>query len=346
MQVTDSPGIRPGDRKSTHSRSAELAGLARFQVPVLHRSLGQLGITFVAYAAIVFLMYESLQVSFLLSLALTIPAAGLVVRIFIIQHDCGHASFFRSRRANEAVGLLCSLVTFTPYANWRRQHAGHHAVWNNLDQRPGGADIYSSCLTLREYEAMRPWRKWLHRAALHPLFSQLVLPPFIFLVAYRVPFETPMSWRKERRSVYWTNLALLAQLTVQVLLFGAMPVLLVQLPIMIVTSIVGVWLFAIQHRFEDSQWARKEQWTPLEAAVHGCSLLRLPPILQWFSGNIGFHHVHHLLPRVPNYSLQACHEAAPAFAGVTTLTLREAFRAPLFVLWDEVAQRMVRFPKG
>jgi omega-6 fatty acid desaturase (delta-12 desaturase) len=175
--------------------------------------------------------------------------------------------------------------------------------------------------------------------------AQLLLPPLVFLVLYRVPFDTPKAWRKERRSVHLTNLAIGGVLTGLVLLLGWAPVLLVQVPIMVLASIVGVWLFSVQHRFEESLWAHQAQWTPADASLHGSSWLRLPRVLQWFTGSIGFHHVHHLLPRVPNYRLQACHEAASSFAGVTTLTLREALRAPSYALWDEALGRMVRFPR-
>lgn len=324
-------------------RRSMVAGLTPFQTPMLHRSLGQLAVTAASYAGLLVAMYASLHVSVWLTLALSIPAAGFVVRLFIIQHDCGHASYFRSRRANETVGWLCSLATFTPYANWRRQHAGHHAVWNNLDQRHAGADIYSSCLTVAEYQALTRRRQWLYRLARHPVVAQVLLPPLIFLVLYRVPFDTPREWRHERRSVHLTNLALGITLTALVALLGPTPVLLVQLPIMVLASIAGVWLFSVQHRFENSHWSRQDEWSAVAASLHGSSWLRLPRLLQWFTGSIGFHHVHHLLPRVPNYRLQACHEAGSVFAGVTTLTLREAFSAPTYALWDETLGRMVRF---
>jgi omega-6 fatty acid desaturase (delta-12 desaturase) len=168
----------------------------------------------------------------------------------------------------------------------------------------------------------------------------------VFLFLYRVPFDTPKAWRRERRSVHLTNLAVGAMLAALVLLVGYRPVLIVQLPIIMVASTVGAWLFSVQHRFEAAHWARQSQWNRTDAALHGSSYLKLPRMLQWFTGNIGFHHVHHLLPRVPNYRLQACHEALPATAGgVTTLTLRDAFAAPRFALWDEECGRMVRFPR-
>jgi omega-6 fatty acid desaturase (delta-12 desaturase) len=353
--VRDEPLLRPNTRPSAADRTAAkmarralLASLAAFQTPSMRHSVGQLVVTAGAYVGLTTLMYYAvLQHAAWLALLLTIPAAGFVVRLFIIQHDCGHSAYFRSQRMNDAVGWLCSLATFTPYANWRRQHAGHHAVWNNLDQRHAGADIYSACLTVQEYLALPRSRQFWYRAARHPFVAQLLLPPLVFLVLYRVPFDTPRAWGRERRCVHLTNLLIGGKLAALMLLLGAEPVLLVQLPVMVVASIVGVWLFSVQHRFEDSLWARQAQWTPLGASLHGSSWLRLPRVLQWFTGNIGFHHVHHLLPRVPNYRLQACHEAAPTLAAnVTSLTLREALTAPSFVLWDEALGRMVRFPEN
>jgi acyl-lipid omega-6 desaturase (Delta-12 desaturase) len=328
-------------------RRTLLAALAPFQGSSTRRSITQLGITAAPYAALVILMYYAYyHISPWLSLALAVPTAGFVVRLFIIQHDCGHGAYFSSRLANETVGWLCSLTTFTPYALWRRHHANHHAIWNNLDKRPTGADIYSGCLTLKEYEALSPIRQRLYRAALHPLISQLLLPPLVFIAAYRIPFDTPRGWKKERVGVHLTNLAIGGFLLTLILLLGWKPVLLVQLPVIAMASIIGVWLFAVQHRFEDSQWARQIDWTAANAALHGTSWLRLPKVLQWFTGNIGFHHVHHLMPRVPNYRLQAAHRAQPAFAAnVTGLTLWQALRAPTFTLWDEATGAMVRFPR-
>jgi omega-6 fatty acid desaturase (delta-12 desaturase) len=352
--VQDEASLHPGATRSAPDlaaaklqRRALLRKLTGFQIPSVRRSVGQLVITMGAYVGLTALMYCAvLHQAAWLALLLTVPAAGFVVRLFIIQHDCGHSAYFRSQRMNDAVGWLCSLATFTPYANWRRQHAGHHAVWNNLDQRHAGADIYSACLTVREYAALPVGQQGRYRAARHPLVAQLLLPPLVFLVLYRVPFDTPRAWRRERRSVHLTNLLIAGLLTGLVVLFGIRSVLLVQVPVMVVASIVGVWLFSVQHRFEDSLWARQAQWNPLGASLHGSSWLRLPRVLQWFTGNIGFHHVHHLLPRVPNYYLQACHEAAPVLAGnVTSMTLREALAAPSFALWDEALGRMVRFPK-
>ncbi|MGO9546609.1 MAG: fatty acid desaturase family protein [Rhodomicrobium sp.] len=323
-----------------------LANLARFQGPSAWRSVLQFASTALAYTVAIAAMYAALKVSVWLALVISIPAAGLVVRLFIIQHDCGHGSYFRSPRANEIVGWLCSIVTLTPYSNWRRQHAGHHAVWNNLDERHGGADIYSACLTLQEYLDLPAHRRWFYRVTRHPSVAQLILPPFVFLLLFRIPLDAPRTWRKERRGVYFTNLALATMFLGLAVLLGWKHVLLVQLPVTVFASIAGVWLFSVQHRFEDSEWYRQERWTPLKAALNGSSYLKLPRVLQWFTGNIGFHHVHHLMPRVPNYRLQTCHEALLALGGsVRTLTFAAALRAPSFALWDETHGRMVPFPR-
>jgi len=335
------------DAGAAPDRRTMLASLAPYQSPSTRRSLMQLFITAAPYAALVVLMYYSYyHISPWLSVALAVPAAGFVVRLFIIQHDCGHGAYFRARWANELVGWLCSLTTFTPYTFWRRHHANHHAVWNNLDKRPTGGDIFSSCITLREYEALSPLRQRLYRAALHPLVSQILLPPVVFLLVNRIAFDTPKSWRTERWNVHLTNVGIGVALVTLTLLLGWEPVLLIQLPTVAVASIIGAWLFSVQHRFEHSVWARQGDWNAGSAALHGTSWLRLPKVLQWFTGNIGFHHVHHLMPRVPNYRLQAAHRAEPAFAAnVTGLTLWQALRAPSFTLWDEARGAMVRFPK-
>jgi omega-6 fatty acid desaturase (delta-12 desaturase) len=318
--------------------------LATHQAPMLGRSLGQMASTFLPFFGLIAAMYVVRDISPWLSLALTLPAAGLIVRIFIIQHDCGHGAFFRSRAANEWLGRFCGLITMTPYANWRRQHACHHAVWNNLDRRNGGSDLYSTCLTVAEYQALTRLGRWWHRAVRHPLISQLLLPPLVFMLLYRVPFDTPMAWRREWVSVFLTDAGIAAVFTVLVLLLGAGTVALVQLPTIAVAAILGMWIFSVQHRFEDAVWSRQQEWSVNNAALFGSSYLKLPRTLQWFSGNIGFHHIHHLMPRVPNYRLEDCHRACAALVSATpTLTLAQALRAPAYTLWDEEKARMVRF---
>ncbi len=321
-----------------------LAAFARFQSPLLGRSLWQLASTFGPYLAVTAAMYGVALLSTWAALLLALPAGGLVVRIFIIQHDCGHGAFFRSRAANDWLGRACSVVTMTPYGNWRRQHAGHHAVWNNLDRRSGGADIYSTCLTVAEYARLPALRQRLYRLVRHPLIAHLLLPPLVFMVLYRLPFDTPPTWRRERASVLLTNAALLTLFAGLVWLAGLGPMLIVQVSTMTVASVIGVWVFSVQHRFEDVLWSHQESWSAATAALLGSSYLQLPGVLRWFTGNIGFHHIHHLVPRVPNYRLADCHRAFAAHGGGgVTLTLRQALASPAYVLWDEAKGRMVRF---
>ena len=324
----------PGDLRSA---------VKPYEKPILSASIFQLVSSVGLFAGASALMYWSLQLSYLVTLLLAIPTGALLVRVFIIQHDCGHGSFFVSRRANDVVGSLCSVLTLTPYTNWRRQHAGHHATWNNLDKRYSGSDIYSVCLTVAEYRALTLRQRFFHRLIRHPLISHIVLPPLVFLFLYRVPFDTPKNWSRERRAVYLHDAAIVAAVCTLGITVGFVPALMVQVPVILVTSIIGVWLFAIQHRFDDSRWARQKQWSFTSAALDGSSYLKLPKILQWCTGNIGFHHVHHLAPRIPNYRLESCYRDIAALRDSSNLTLRSAFMCIRLALWDEERQCLVRF---
>src|SRR6266481_4078016 len=222
-----------------------LSGVAAFQYPILKRSLGQLTTSFGGFLATCAAMYLCLTISLWMTLPLSVLAAGFLVRIFIIQHDCGHGAFFRSQRANNILGSLCSLMTLTPYAFWRRQHARHHGSWNNLDRRAAsGLDIYSSCMTVAEYRALGRGRRCLARLTNHPIVANVVLPPLVFVVLYRMPFDAAKGWQRERREVHLTNLALVVLFGGLGLALGYGRVAAVQLPIMVIASIVGVWLFS------------------------------------------------------------------------------------------------------
>ena len=277
--------------------------LARFQNALPHAATGQIVTTILPLIVLLVAMHVGLAFGWWPLLTLGVPAAGLTVRTFIIQHDCGHGSFFCTRRANHLLGRLCSLLTLTPYSQWRRHHAKHHGAWNDLDRRnASGRDIYSSCLTVAEYEALGTWRRRLHRTAKHPAISLLVLPPLIFLVLYRFPFAAPRTWRPQRRSVHLTNLSLVALHGSLAAILGVGPVAAVLLVVIVPASIVGVWLFSLQHQFDGTHWARHVQWDPVDAALRGSSFLRLPRLLQWATGNIGFHHVHHVSQRISQLS--------------------------------------------
>jgi acyl-lipid omega-6 desaturase (Delta-12 desaturase) len=313
------------------------------QAPQPGRSLWQIATTVGPFVGLWASMYALLPVSYVLSLLLALPAAAFVVRLFIIQHDCGHGSFFRSRATNDWIGRFCSLVTLTPYANWRRQHNGHHAHWNNLDHRTSGADIYSSCLTVAEYRRLRPARRFFHRFMCNPMVAFVVVPPLAFLLLYRFPFDTPREWTAERWSVHLTNVSLVVFLVSLGVVLGFRQVLLVQAPISVAASIVGVWLFSIQHKFEGVTWFRGRNWDFAAAALRGSSYLQLPGWLRWLTGNIGLHHVHHFNPRIPNYRLEECRREHPLLQTATTLTVVEAMRTSGKWLWDEASERMVGF---
>jgi omega-6 fatty acid desaturase (delta-12 desaturase) len=317
-------------------------GLADYQNPALGRSLLEVAMSFGGFGVVCAAMYVMLEVSVWIAMPLALLAAGFLVRIFIIQHDCGHGSFFRSRRANRLVGWICSVFTLTPYASWRRHHAGHHRMWNNLDRRSTGVDIYSSCMTVAEYRALSRLHRFLYRLVRNPLIQNIALPPLVFLFLYRLPFDTGKNWSRERWGIQLTNIAIVGVVAGGALLFG-WEVALVQLPIMILASIIGVWLFSVQHRFENSYWARQENWTPEQASIRGSSHLKLPKPLQWFTGNIGLHHIHHLNPRIPNYRLQDCHDSSPALQHAPVLTLWQAIGQSRFALWDEARLKMVSF---
>jgi omega-6 fatty acid desaturase (delta-12 desaturase) len=315
---------------------------AAFAQPIRGRGALQLLTSFGPFIAVCASMYLVYPVSAWLALALALPTGALLVRIFIVQHDCGHGSFFASARANVLVGRACSLITLTPFTNWARQHSLHHGNWSNLDRRKG-ADLYSACLTVREYLALSRWKRLLHRLPRHPLVANLLLPPLVFLVLYRMPFDTPRHWLRERRSVHLTNAALLALFGALAVAFGWREVLAIHVSIMAVASILGVWLFSLQHRFETTRWKRRADWDPTEASMDASSWFALPHVLHWLTGNIGFHHVHHLNTRVPSYRLGAAHEAVQALWPVKPLTLGGGIRAPWFTLWDEAKGRLVSF---
>jgi omega-6 fatty acid desaturase (delta-12 desaturase) len=321
-----------------------IAGCTPFQSSILTRSVIQLSTSFGGFVATCGVMYLCLAVSLWIALPLSLLAAGFLVRIFIIQHDCGHGSFFRSRWANDLTGMTCSLLTLTPYAFWRRQHARHHGSWNNLDRRAAsGLDIYSSCMTVAEYQALKRWRRAIVRVTSHPIVANLILPPVVFIFLYRTPFDAARNWRRERYAVHLTNLVLVAFIGLLGLVLGYGHVAAVQLPVMVCASIVGVWLFSVQHRFEGALWAVEGNWDFAAASLRSASYLRLPCILQWFTGNIGFHHVHHLNPRIPNYRLEECHKANVGLHAVPQLTLGSALQALRYSLWDADRGCLVSF---
>jgi omega-6 fatty acid desaturase (delta-12 desaturase) len=312
--------------------------VAPYEGPNHRRSIGQILNSFLPYLALWVAMYWSLSVSYWLTLALAIPAAGFLIRIFIIAHDCGHGSFFRSRRASLFLGSVGAAMAFTPFESWRYQHAVHHASAGNLDGRDLG-DIWT--LTVGEYQASSRWQRFTYRLYRNPFIMFLVGPLFQFFIANR--FYRKGATQTERRSIMRTNAAILAVLVVAWFTIGIKAYILIQLPVMWFASIFGVWLFYVQHQFEGVYWDRKDDWDYVRQALEGSSFYQLPKVLQWFSGNIGFHHVHHLSPRIPNYYLERCHREQPIFHCVKPITLRTAIRSLRYRIWDEERRELITF---
>ncbi len=312
--------------------------VARYQKPAIGPSLWQMANTLIPYAALWYLMYLSMSVSYWLTLPLAILAAGFMVRTFIISHDCGHGSFFKSQKANSIFGFITGVLTFTPYHHWRWEHAVHHASSGDLDRR-GTGDVWT--LTVREYLESSRWRRFAYRLARNPIVLFVLAPLFLFLIQQRFP--SSKAARRERWSVYWTNLALLGMAAGLSAVFGLKAYLLIQLTIVMVAGSAGVWLFYVQHQFEGVYWERTEKWDYMTAALQGSSFYKLPRVLQWFSGNIGFHHIHHLSPRIPNYHLEKCHQADPLFQTVKPVTLFSSLKSFTFRLWDERRRKLVGY---
>jgi omega-6 fatty acid desaturase (delta-12 desaturase) len=302
------------------------------------RAIWQIVNTVVPYVALWFLMYWSLSVSYWITLPLAVLASGFMVRMFIISHDCGHGSYFKSRVANDIVGFITGVLTFTPYHHWRWEHALHHASSGDLDRR-GTGDVWT--LTVQEYLESSRWKRFSYRLARNPVILFVIAPLFLFLIWQRIP--NAKASLRERLSVYWTNLAILGVAAGMSWFFGYKAYLLLQVFVMGVAGTVGVWLFYVQHQFEGVYWERGEDWDYATAALQGSSFYKLPKILQWFSGNIGFHHIHHLSPRIPNYNLERCHQAEPLFQTVKPITLFASFKSFTFRLWDEQRRRLVGY---
>ena len=314
--------------------------VAQYQQPDLRKAVWQLVNTFVPYAALWFLMIRTVQlgVSYWITLALAVVAAGFMARIFIFFHDCGHGSFFASRRANTILGYITGILTFTPYEDWRHSHGIHHATVGDLDRR-GTGDVYT--MTVEEYLAAPRIKRLAYRVFRHPLVTFGLGPGIIFLITHR--FSHKGAGKRQRYSVVLTNLAILAIVAVASVTIGFRTYVLVQLPIILIGATAGVWLFYVQHQFEEVYWARHEAWDPWRAALEGASYYKLPRVLQWFTGNIGLHHIHHVRARIPNYNLQRCYDKVPAMQAVEPLTIRKSLRSPWLDLYDEEQQKLVSF---
>jgi omega-6 fatty acid desaturase (delta-12 desaturase) len=310
--------------------------VARYQQPSVCRSLTQLAVTLLALGGAFVAMHFAMRVTYWLALALSVVAAGFLVRAFIIMHDCGHGSFFRSRRANDLVGFVTGALTLTPYTQWAKDHAIHHATSGRLDKR-GYGDIET--LTVEEYLALGRLGRIKYRFYRNPAVL-LVLGPLWLVLKQRV--HTPGSaGRRELLGVHLTNATILLGLAAASLLVGPRAVVAIYAPTVFVAAAAGIWLFYVQHQYEQTYWASGKDWDYATAAVAGSSYYRLPRVLDWMTGSIGFHHVHHLSPRIPNYYLRRAHEENPYFHQAHRLTLRESLHAFSLKLWDEERGRMV-----
>ncbi len=310
----------------------------RYQKPSVGRGVWQIVNTLVPYAALWYLMYLSLAVSWWLTVPLAILAGAFLVRVFIIFHDCGHGSFFKSQKANHVLGSITGLLALTPYFHWRWEHAIHHSSSGDLDRR-GMGDVWT--LTVQEYLESSRWKRFAYRLARNPFVLFVIAPLILFLGINRIPkSKAPV---RERYSVHLTNLAVGLMATGLIGIFGLQAYLIIQFTVLMVAGSAGVWLFYVQHQFDGVYWERSSEWDYAEAALKGSSFYKLPKVLQWFSGNIGFHHIHHLSPRIPNYHLEKCHKAEPLFQTVKPVTLFSSFKSFTFRLWDEQRRKLVGY---
>jgi omega-6 fatty acid desaturase (delta-12 desaturase) len=312
--------------------------VSRYNSPDTGKSIWQIINSLGPYVLLWVAMYYSLGISYLLTLGLAVIAAGFLVRMFIIFHDCGHGSFFRSKRANRIVGTILGSLVFTPYDYWHREHAIHHKTVGNLDKR-GNGDVWT--LTAEEYSKASPGKRFMYRLYRNPILLLGIAPFFLFVLWFRIPRKT--MTKEGRRSVHVTNLIVLIFCSSLILLMGWKAFLMIQLPVIYIATVAGVWLFYVQHQYEEVIWTRQEDWDYKTMALEGSSYMKFPRLLQWFSGNIGYHHIHHLSPMIPNYKLEKCHKENPMFEQIKPLTFVPSLRTLSLRLWSEKAGRLISF---
>ncbi|MFD1676544.1 fatty acid desaturase [Alicyclobacillus fodiniaquatilis] len=312
--------------------------IAPFQKANTRKSIWQLTNTVVPFLGLWVLAYFSFSISLWITIPLAVLASGFFIRIFIIFHDCCHHSFFKSRKANEMVGIITGILTFFPYHQWKYEHSVHHATSSDLARR-GTGDMWM--VTVNEYAEMAPLWRIIYRLYRNPIVMFGFGPIHLFLNQYRL--NRKGAGKKERLNTHVTNFTLAVILTGLCFILGWKSVLFVEGPILYVAGVVGIWLFYVQHQFENTYFEESEKWDYVRAALHGSSFYKLPRILQWMTGNIGFHHIHHLGPRIPNYNLQRVHEGNPSFQNAPTIGLQTSLRSLRYRLWDEQQNKFVGF---
>lgn len=312
--------------------------IEKYLEPSLGRSIWQIANTFIPYIGLWVLIVYSLSVSYWLTAFLVLLAAGFLVRLFIIFHDCGHGSYFKSQKANRMIGMFFGILAFTPYDKWHAQHHRHHGSVGNLDKR-GVGDVWT--MTKEEYRSSNKWDRLKYRIYRNPLVMFGIGSLYVFLIQNRLT-RKGMS-KKEKLNVYFTNAVLLFLFIIMSLAIGFWPFLIIQLSILYVAAISGLWLFYLQHQYEDVSWFRTTNWNFRTVALEGSSYVKFPKLLQWFSGNIGFHHIHHLNSRIPNYYLNKCYRENAIFNEVKPVTFMMSLRSLNLRLWDEQIQKMVSF---
>lgn len=314
--------------------------LSQYGKPDLRKTIIQIITSFTPYVALwVVLVYMMNQkYSFAVMFPLILTASLFMGRIFILLHDCSHNSFFESRRANTILGYIAGILTFTPFTYWQYNHLVHHGTYADLDKR-GVGDIWT--MTVEEYWASSKMGRFAYRFYRHPLVFLGIGPGYTFLITQRYLHQ--WNGKNERFSMQFTNLAILLIVLTATMTIGLKTYLLIQVPIMLIGGALGVWLFYVQHQFDGVYWSRHANWDPLKAAFKGSSYYKLPKILQWFTGSIGLHHVHHVLPKIPNYKLQQCYDETPIMQTVNPITIRKSLKSFSLNLWDEKEQKLVSF---
>ena len=322
------------------TRPSWLSRLKPFEKPDTKKVLLQIANTLLPYLGGLVLMYFTVRwgMPVWVTLILAVPVAGLLVRMFIFFHDCCHGSYLASKRAMSTLGTIFGILAFTPFTDWRHSHGIHHSSSGNLDRR-GIGDVWT--MTREEYESSSKWIRLKYRVFRNPVVMFGIGPLMLFLFSNRIPGK--YSTVADRRSIVFTNLSLLLIFALTTATLGIEAYLLIQLPVIYFASVIGIWLFYVQHQFDPSYWARNDKWESFEAALSGSSYYKLPAILRWYSGSIGLHHIHHLKPRIPNYNLKACLNAVPELQLKRPLTIRRSLKAVRLNLWDEKREMLIPF---